>query len=344
MLSASEHCLREVAPDDWLALTDGFADHNYEQSLGYAASLVSGLGSSVRLYAVEDDVGVVCAALVRVKAMPVIGGVAYISSGPLLHPKGRRLDEARCIGAILALKRELVDRQRLALYFRLPIVPPVGPGIDSRLAELGFRTTERVRSYRTIAVDLTPDEAELRKRLGAKWRGHLRAAEKAEGITIESGSSLNLYERFLIVYSKMHDEKGFEERVDPRMLLDLPPSSIGLHVIVVSKEGQDIAGHVLSVLGSCAINLFGATTQLGRPTKAGYLLHWQAMLAAKQRDCTWYDSGGIDPESNPGVYAFKCSLGGHDLVALGPYETLPSGVSGALLNGFLGLRDRMVSR
>ena len=80
----------------------------------------------------------------------------------------------------------------------------------------------------------------------------------------------------------------------------------------------------------------------GLRCKAAYLLQWRTILLAKERDLSWYDLGGIDPQGNPGVYHFKAGLGGVERRSPGPFERRPRSVGAILTLGSESLYRRLV--
>jgi lipid II:glycine glycyltransferase (peptidoglycan interpeptide bridge formation enzyme) len=68
------------------------------------------------------------------------------------------------------------------------------------------------------------------------------------------------------------------------------------------------------------VYLLGATGDDGLKAKGSYLLQWRLLERLKEVGCHWYDLGGIDPKSNPGVYHFKQGLSGDEAVEIGPYD------------------------
>lgn len=327
----------EVSESEWRELTAQFADHNFEQTVEYARNSAGRSNASVRLLAVKDAERTVAAACVRLKTFPLLRrGLAYISAGPLLHLKGERSDADLQQRALAALKHRLVSVEGHILVFRLPISLDGAVISDRWLAQNHFAKTGLTRSYRTILVGLDGEEAALRKNLAGKWRTDLNYAQK-QGLAIESGDAPRLWTRFLALFGEMHQAKNFDVHVDPRSFMTLPAAPLGLTLLIATQDGHDAAGHVVSILGDTAVYLFGATNDIGRSTKAGYLLNWQSMLLAKDAGCRWYDLGGIDPDNNPGGYRFKSRMGGHDVAALGPYRALPGGLAGFAGNAALGL-------
>lgn len=331
--------LEEVDPDSWSAVANDFADYSFEQSGDYVRSMAEKSGASARFFVATRAGVVIGGAAARIRQLPLVKrGVAYISAGPLTMARGQDVNREQMEAVIEAVRHRLVDQDGHALYLRLPAAPPVPENMLPDFASLSLHSTRRVRSYRTIVVNIAGEEAALRARLAGKWRTDLKYAQKA-GLKTEIGTGAAFAERFVSLFGEMHQAKNFDVHVDPRQILALSPQSTGLAILIASKDGQDAAGHVVSMLGATAVYLFGATNELGRATKAGYLLNWESILHARQRGLSWYDLGGIDPTTNPGGYRFKKRLGGEDLTAPGPFEALPATAFGALFNGLLRLRD-----
>jgi lipid II:glycine glycyltransferase (peptidoglycan interpeptide bridge formation enzyme) len=83
--------------------------------------------------------------------------------------------------------------------------------------------------------------------------------------------------------------------------------------------------------GDTAHYIQGATGELALKTKASNLLQWHFLSLAKQRGMRWYDLGGIEPETLPGVYHFKAGLNGQELRNPGPFQASPAGIRESLL-------------
>lgn len=88
-----------------------------------------------------------------------------------------------------------------------------------------------------------------------------------------------------------------------------------------------MTGLVGSAHGDTGIYLLGATSDEGMKTKGSYLLQWRMVQWLKERGCRWYDLGGINPETNPGVYHFKAGLSGKDVTQPGTFEFSGSALS-----------------
>lgn len=328
-----------IEPAAWPGLAAEFADYSYEQSVSYVEMVAAREGGTVRLLGVVEAGNILGIGAVRLKPLPLVNRyVAYIAGGPMVRRKNRGGRENLSI-VLSTLRHQLVEKEGNILYLRLPITLESCSEVGLDIEGLGFTPTRRVRSYNTIAVDLALDEGALMAGLAGKWRTDLRYAQKA-GLNLETGAELSLFRRFLDLFGEMRDAKNFDVHVDPRTFFALLPDSVGLNISIATKDGKDAAGHVLSMLGNTAVYLFGATNDLGRSTKAGYLLNWQSMLFAKKAGLAYYDLGGTDANRNPGVHKFKSRIGGKAITALGPYEAIPDGPFGAVFDCLLNLREK----
>jgi len=119
-------------------------------------------------------------------------------------------------------------------------------------------------------------------------------------------------------------------------------------VLICEHEGKPVSGLVCSPMGDSAIYLLGATNDDGMKLKASYLAQWTMIRRLKERQIRFYDLGGIDPETNPGVYHFKSGLSGADSSHIGSFRACDNPFSKALVtkgqamrDGFRSLRQRL---
>lgn len=305
------------------------AGHSYRQLVSFGTVTARRMRAEFEIVGVfdEDD----CRALttVRIKKLPAgLGGVAYISGGPLLPHGASPADLRRVIEELAA---EYVDRRRLVLR----IAPPVewtfrGLDVTAPFDELGFGPCASMLPYRTIVIDLHDDLAEIRRRLHGKWRNCLKAAERADAKVRVSADDADLA-RFGDLHVELMGRKRFDVDLDVDVYRAVHQASHHddrLEVRLAEVDGEAVAGHVASYLGQTCIYLFGASTPTGNRIKASYILQWNAIVAAKERGMRWYDLGGIDPDENEGVYRFKARMGGIEATTAGPFDLEPRGVAG----------------
>lgn len=313
----------------WEALAAGFGDYNYQQTWAYGMAMAQRRGAVSEHIAIYAAGKLIALADVRVKRLPLVGGgIAYISSGPLTR-RGISDDAASLDLVLASLVREYVQRRGMALR----ILPPVGEEevnqrIAGSFAAAGFRSTQRVRGYRTFLVSITASETVLRAALAQKWRNCLNASER-QGLNVEFGSGEALFDQFITLLDNLVARKGFDMDLDARFYADVQrelPAREKLVVALVRGESEVHAGGVFAMHGENCVYLLGATAESGMKNKASYLLHWRMLLLARERGMRWYDLGGIDPVGNAGVYNFKRGFSGRDVSAAGPFEFAPAGL------------------
>jgi lipid II:glycine glycyltransferase (peptidoglycan interpeptide bridge formation enzyme) len=223
-----------------------------------------------------------------------------------------------------ALIQEYVRRRRHLLR----IIPslfrqdPAATALGQTWIELGLRLEPTTAAYRTLRVDLEPPLETLRKQLDQKWRNQLNAAER-NGLTVTEGTGEELYAQFLDLYQEMMARKQFETTVDAhefRQIQQRLPDPQKMLILISSKNGIPQTGLVATTIGHTGIYLLGATSNDGMKSKGSYLLQWHMLQRLKERGSRYYDLGGINPDTNPGVYHFKQGLSGEDVTGLGRFE------------------------
>jgi hypothetical protein len=227
------------------------------------------------------------------RRVPIIGGgLAWINRGPLL------LDSTRLPEALVAIARHW---QGQGCYVR--VAPPsVGDFTGNGLKEAGRL------GWASAKLDLSPDQASLRKGLKQKWRNVLNKAERQELEIIED------FPLFIEGYRAFLAAKGFSTSVTPELLARLQeflPDDRKLSGLLARKDGQVAAGVLIVRYGQTAEYLAGFIEDAGRDLGAGQLLLWKAALMAKETGCQSFDLGGMDEIlTPPGIFHFKDGLGG----------------------------------
>jgi hypothetical protein len=342
--------VREVAQVDWPACAEQFRDLSFEQSLTYGRAATARIGGKLRCLVLERDGRLIAAAQVRIKTIPGLGrGIAWIASGPLLLPLAGPAPQPAVIAEVFsALRTDLVLRQGHVLRLRLPGIAFHDKDAIATIAKAtGFTPTDRVSGYRSIAIDLRQDEAALMAALNGKWRTDLRFALKS-GLTLEVGNSLGMQARFLVLFRGIQAAKGFTPDITPEFHFALSGPDIGpdlsYDILIITKDGQDLAGIVIGTSGLCTVYLFGATAEAGRALRAGYMLTWEGIHLSQSRGMHWYDLGGVDFDENPDVARFKDRMNGKTIEAAGPYETQSGGAIAHLIKALEALRTKLRRR
>lgn len=326
--------LEKLDMEQWQNLAADFDDYNYRQLWVYGTATARRRNAESEHVGIFDGRRILALADIRIKRLGALGGIAYIHGGPLVRQNGTPSQEVLA-AALEALMEEYVRGRKLVLR----IQPTVGtPQQNRETAEVflsaGFQPSTEAPGYRTLLLDLSPGPDALMMGLAKKWRYNLRKAMKDE-FTLITGNDEELFFRFCSLYDGFREKKGFDVDLDPSFYADVQrqlPRQDRMTVSLAEKDGKLIAGHVNSTLGDTAVNLFRAMTPEGAQTQVSYLLQWNAIAAAAERNFRYYDMGGIDPEDNPGVYSFKKGVGGEDVTAAGPFECCPDAVRGVLVH------------
>ena len=338
--------VRDVTETDWPGYAQQFRDLSFEQSLTYGRAATARIGGKMRCLVLERDGQPVAAAQVRIKTLPGLGrGIAWIASGPLLQPlDGPAPDPAVIAEVFAALRTELALRQGHVLRLRLPGIAFYDTVEIAKIAQAtGFTPTDRAPAYRSIAIDLSQDEAALMTALNGKWRTDLRYAQKS-GLTLEVGRSPDMQARFLVLFRNIQAAKGFAPDITPEFHFALSGPDLGYDILIITKDGKDLAGIVIGTSGLCTVYLFGATAEAGRALRAGYMLTWEGIRLAQSRGMHWYDLGGVDFDGNPDVARFKDRMNGQTIEAAGPYETHSGSLIAHLIKALETLRAKLRKR
>lgn len=338
--------LTPVTVYDWPKVAAGFADLSFEQESSYAEAAARQIAGKVQYWGLTDaEEKLIAAAAVRIKTIPGLGrGIAWIASGPMILPvNGVVPDEVALAGIFAALRAELTDRQGHVLRLRISGLARLENALIGRaVARTGFKPTLRAPSYRSMALDLTRGTQSLMGALTGKWRTDLRFAQKS-GLVLERGNGPLIEDRFLAMFEEVQLAKDFRPKVPPQFHFRLGGAGYTVETLIAVKDGKDVAGIVTGSAGGSATYLYGATTDAGRPLRAGYFLTWEAVCLAQRRGLSWYDLGGIDTVTNPDVARFKERMNGVPLLAE-PFEACPSGLAPRFVLAAESLRARLKPR
>src|SRR5215813_2304979 len=102
-----------VGKREWADLLSGFEDANLYQTISYGA-IRWGQRNLSHLVLKQYNTPV-AVAQVRLVRIPVLGGIAYITAGPIWRPWGQQADVVHLRHMIRALRQEYVIRRGLLL-------------------------------------------------------------------------------------------------------------------------------------------------------------------------------------------------------------------------------------
>ena len=322
-----------VSRGEWAQMLEQFHDATIYQSFSYG-NVRWGEENVSRLVLKLDGEALGLAQLRIFRPTWLSLGIAYLGWGPLTERRGYGLSRevasrmARCL-------QEEYSRKRM---LHLCVVPNAYAGSPRAASmESGFRQFTRGpifrnKPYRTSILDLSPSLEDLRRGFDRKWRNQLTRSAK-NNLNVITGCDIDKFRKFCSIYRQMRKRKAFKTNVDItdfcKTQKDLDPSQ-RMRVFLCEENRVPVAGLVASIMGGCAIYMFGATTEAGLRLKASYLLQWELIRWLKENGVRWYDLGGIDPEGNPGVYHFKKGLSGVEVTQVYPFVSCQGAVSSAI--------------
>jgi lipid II:glycine glycyltransferase (peptidoglycan interpeptide bridge formation enzyme) len=316
-----------VSSSEWSQLMELFEDANIYQTWAYGA--VRWGARHLSHLVLKRNNEVVAMAQLRIVGLSKLKcGIAYLRWGPLCHLRGRELEADVVQRMARALRNEYVEGRKLCLR----ILPNAFTGslraqvFGTAFSQFSSESASHANGYRTFVLDLAPSLDELRKRLDRKWRNHLSRAEK-NGLTIVEGEGLPEYQVFVDMYKEMWARKRFETSVDVdefRRIQEGLTGSQRMRILICRQGDTPVAGIVCSAMGDTANCLLAATSDAGLQFKGAYLLQWTMIGWLKEHGFRYYDLGGIDPVTNPGVYRFKSGFSGNDVSHMTPFVACDS--------------------
>lgn len=330
--AAQEIEIKLIGREQWMEASKRFADLTYEQTAEYV-ECTEPLTKAEYALAMRDGEIVAGAAIRIVKMAAIPAVIAYIAKGPLIGAEKKKDYGENYKKAVEALMALYVEKEKATLRVSPPDLLALN-GIDAAalLASAGFVKLKR-KPCQTIFVPIVGGEKEMRARLNSKWRNKLRQGERA-GLTIarrDDSEAYAILDRLLI---RAQEKKGFEAARSVkfyRAVRDRAEKDTTFLVYLVNQGDEPISAHLVDFAGKTAISVLAATSDPGRDLKASFVAQWALIKDCIAHGFEFYDTGGIDPEGNPGVYTFKSGMGGFEYTCSGVFEKKANSLSATLL-------------
>jgi hypothetical protein len=319
-----------IKNDEWEDILSQFSDANIYQTEAFNKSAIG--GEILEQFLLFKNDTLAGSALIRLKLLPIIKrGVAYVRWAPMWQKKNEVADPQIFGKSLKYLYDEYVVRRKLVLRIMSNLFEEDSENYSDIFKENGFQNY--VPTAKSIVVNLNPDEEELRSNLRKKWRYSLRQAEK-NNLRVEISQDENAYMSFLKIYQEMHERKNFQEFVDVETFGTIN-SNLSAHtrmnIFICYKGKEALSAVVISAIGDTGIYLLGASNLKGLELASSYLLQWEVIKWLKSSGLKFYNLGGIDSETNPGVYTFKSGMGGKEVTYLGGFEACRNWASKSII-------------
>ena len=246
----------------------------------------------------------------------------------LFAPKGPWLpwDDAWALAHFFAKIEELAGRYGAFLLRMEPEVLEEDLTGRAHLRDFGVRRAPWELQYKTSwVIDLEPDEEHL---LAAMKPTHRRNITKGRrnGVEAIEDNSPAARSRFYDLLKETALRDGFPIRTRDYLFAawEAMVTAGHAHLFMGRREGEDLAGIMVYILGHKMWYQYGASRTEGRNLMAAPLLQWEVMRWARARGVRSYDMLAVPSpphlnEDHPwwGLYRFKNGFGGHMLDTVG---------------------------
>jgi lipid II:glycine glycyltransferase (peptidoglycan interpeptide bridge formation enzyme) len=313
----------KIQRSEWETIIRQFQDSTIYQTWSYG-KVRWGDENLSHLVLKDENKEVIAIAQAVIKKVPLLkAGIAYIPWGPLWKKVGKNNNYELFSNLLKSLKEQYAKKRGLLLRIDPHVIKcDENEHIIKILENEGFKINSKSNPYRTLLMDISPPLTDIRKKLNQKWRNQLNRSEK-NNMTVHEGNSIELYDIFLKLQAEMLQRKNYIPGVDYEEFKQIQanlPEPDKMRIVVCEYEGEPLTATIASAVGDTGIYLLGASGDKGMQMKGAYLAQWLIIKWLQERGCKYYDLGGINPESNPGVYHFKSGMSGDDVNHIGQYE------------------------
>jgi lipid II:glycine glycyltransferase (peptidoglycan interpeptide bridge formation enzyme) len=176
----------------------------------------------------------------------------------------------------------------------------------------------------TRIINISGSEQEILASMKPKTRYNIRLAEK-KGVIVRVADNVDtLYE---LLEKTAARDRGYTPHAKSyyiQMIERFKKDNLG-HIFIADYKGEPLAAVLVSYYGEVATYLHGGFNDSERNLMAPYLCHWEAIRAAKERGCRFYDMWGVAETDNPsdpwyGISRFKEGFGGERVIFPGSYD------------------------
>ncbi|WP_165943865.1 lipid II:glycine glycyltransferase FemX [Saccharopolyspora karakumensis] len=268
-------------------------------------------------------------AQVLVRQVRPLGTLGYVPYGPVI---ATGVPDRACVRDALAGALDDLARHRLRMLF---VQPP--EGVDDLSGEMiarGFRGSDAcVAPPGSLRIDLNRPEDALWSELGNKRlrREVRRRSWENKGVRVGRGD-----ERDFSVMAELLARTGAHHRFQPysEEYVEALLHGLGRHAVlwIARYRGTPVVAHLYTLCGATMrARLTGFDRAVPSPNGLPGILHWEAMMWARDQGFRWFDHGGlpesalrtllddVDDWSSLSSYVrYKCDFGGS------PYRCSPA--------------------
>lgn len=292
------------------------------------------LGFQVRRFALADEDGRwLCAVQGEFRPKALGMGYWFAPRGPVFDVSVEKGSHRAVMSHLVRLMHEEAKLPRCFFWRFEPVItaePQVRPLAPRFLRGISVNPSS------TNILDLSPSEDELLRGMHEKTRYNIKVAAKHD-VKVRLTSHPADIDSFLKLMAETEKRAGFVQH-QPQYLYKTFQSLAAAKMArlrVAELNGAMLAADLEITYGRTVTYLYGASSNLMRQAMAPYLLHWEAIKAARSEGAKYYDFWGVNPPnvSSPlykksweGISRFKAGWGGEQVDLIGTWD-LPSNVT-----------------
>lgn len=242
-------------------------------------------------------------------------------------------------------------REQGSIFARLEFINRFSQNSHKLILSFGLRQSfEQVQPKWRQFVNLTKTSGEIISQMKQKGRYNVKLAERrqvrveSEKLKVESSNALKAFYR---MYKETVDREKitgrsfdyFRELVDSFdgakrrsestlsevEWVDKFSDTPYIQIYTARYRGETVAAALIGFYGGVATYLYGGSSRRHKEVMAPYLMHWQIIKDAKEKNCQIYDlHGRARPEDEKsswaGITRFKEQFGGEAVELLGSYD------------------------
>lgn len=284
------------------------------------------LGNTIWRFSVTDNNQII-AQLLAIKLS--IGFNKYIIYAPrdiLINKLTPAHHQHQAIKLIIKKIKELAPEHNLILFRTEPSILKNDHISLSIYKNLGFRLSQKtMQPANNFLVDISKSDIDILNNMKPKTRYNIKLAAKNQ-ISIKISKNIDDIKIFNQLNQettrrrqfKSHSQKYYTKQ------LDALGQTNSMELIIAYWQDIPLSALLITFFGKTATYLHGASNWLYKNKMANYAAQWSAISRAKEKNCTYYNLGGINYNNQhpslKGITKFKTGFGGEVVEYIGALE------------------------
>lgn len=254
-------------------------------------------GRTVHRFLMTDDNHTIGAAQFIIQHTP-LGNYAYCPYGPVVDSNASNIEQG-----LESLLNEIKKAAPDILCIRLE------PTQQLLLNTFNPRKAEHIQPDHTLALNIGRNTDELLSSFHPKTRYNIKVAQKHD---VEIKTYTEPEKEVIDLIMETSGRQGY--RNHPRGYIEglwkffsENPGNVNITGYLAKINGQAAASGIMVDFGNTRMYLFGGSNYELRSFMAPYLMHWQAILDAREKNMNTYDFGAAETASggSGGFMRFK---------------------------------------